>query len=667
MCIFMACSPDSSAPQIPNLVITTSPAAASVSVSGGTNVTTLSGGLATQSGDASSSFHVAPGAYYTVTVDADEHSTFSRRIFVRDDRRINVNVGLARRGGKKAEGGYTEAFEAENASVRGNLEVRTDDTFASGGAYLMQPAGGSSSNADTEDAVVSLEVPANATYTLWARMYADYVERDAEGEAVLDDGMFLGFNGQLARISPEMKELYTWVRVGTTRLNAGRHRISIGHATGEVRLDLLVVTSENLNAADLNAFVTQVAITETVITPAPPVAGTPAPTPTPTAPTQDRRTYALRGDPSFSLSQLTAEQRKWYDTLWTVITNPEQHPNAMWLANSDNIHHYRGDLQNYVVSVLIAFRMTGDLRLLDEVSKLAEAMRSKLADGWRGTVDGTDGTRDGFLNWVNRYDTSAQFAGKDTQRAFDLKAHALVAMIAWALENNRDLASPGGVNYGAQADFWKGYLVNHFFPVAEVGGGGFHSEHSWMRWHHYMGKLTGNSAYTREAVRMADLLWNQGFRETSSAFGSALLWPQSLRTTTSFPNTSTYARYVVLEAIDLHFEEFHKYADAGTLRKMASAVSAFVLDDDGFSSFARDIGGGLQHVGLTLSDARAWPRMDPGRFAISGWSLLSAWDTSPTARLQSASMSVYRQVERNGDKPTRIFIPTAMFVSEFLR
>ena len=398
--------------------------------------------------------------------------------------------------------------------------------------------------------------------------------------------------------------------------------------------------------------------------------------------------YALRGDPGFSRGDLSSSQREWYDALWEAIDNPDQYPNAIKLAKSDNSYLYRGDLQDYTTSLLLAFRMTGDLRLLDQVDRIAQLMREELADGWRGTRDGTDGTKDGFLNWVDRHDTSSQFAGKDVQVAYDLKANALVSEIAWALQNNRDLKSPSGVNYGAHADFWENYLVNHFeakwrkrngvrsgFPFAKHYT--FHTYHSFMKWHYYMGKLTGNSTYTKEAERMADILWDDEFKATSSEYGSALVWARGALSLidaqeewrSNFLMPTTYARYVIQEAVDLHFEGFDKYASDSTMAKLANTVSAFVIDDNSFDSFARDIGGGKSRAGIAASSSSDWSEMSSSRFAESAWSYLAAWDANSGGRIQKAARDVFYTVEnqRYSQTPKRVFIPTAMLLKTTLQ
>src|SRR5690606_10309211 len=86
---------------------------------------------------------------------------------------------------------------------------------------------------------------------------------------------------------------------------------------------------------------------------------------------------------------------------------------------------------------------------------------AELADSWRGTADGTK-QKDGYLNWVWRQNHGEAYQGKDTNQLDEIKTHAMIASVAYALELNRDLKSPGGRNYGAHADFWQDYLVNDF-------------------------------------------------------------------------------------------------------------------------------------------------------------------------------------------------------------
>lgn len=403
--------------------------------------------------------------------------------------------------------------------------------------------------------------------------------------------------------------------------------------------------------------------------PAPSPSPTPSPAPEPTNPGPSQGNLQLRGNPNFRVSSMSAEEQKWYAWLWQAIDNARPIPDATSLAKSGDIFTYRGMLQAYIHSLLSAFRVTGDLRLLDEVDRLGQLMRSKLSD--------TNG--DGYLNWVDKF-SSDRFRGTDKQMAFDLKAHALVAEIAWALHNNRDLRSPSGANYGSHADFWKSYLVNQFeakwrkrngvrsgFPFAEHST--FHTYHSFMKWHHYMGRLTGNSAYTREAQRMSNVLWTKEFKEVSSRYGTAYVWARGVISEGSsarYLMPQDYARFVVQEAIDLHFEGFGPYKSNTTMKKFANSLTGFVIDDSNYKSFARDIGGGSSRGGLAASPT-SWRRMGQARFAESSWAMLSAWDSSGKAA--EAARKVFNDIEymRYNPPPRRVFIPAAMFVKERLK
>jgi len=678
MCIFSACSTAPSAPAspTPNLVVTVAPGHADIGVDG-IKVDMVGQTNATFNSDEAMTnrYRVEPGAYYTVEIEAEGRAPFTKRYFLRNEsQKIDLKVGLATKGDVSGDK-YTTSFEAEAADeeVQSVFDVMDDDESASSGSYLVQRASVSGTSTPPEEASLAFSLEADDRYTLWARMYAPSGSNDA---------LYLGFDEKLERTTTNDYKKYAWVKVYDEQLSAGDHRISIGHAEAGARLDLLVVTNQELSAADLDKFVTTVEFEETQVGGATSEASTPGET--------DTRKYALRGNPDFTTNSLTTEQRTWYDRLWAAIDNPEQYPNATELAQSDDIYAYRGDLQDYTNALLTAFRMTGDLRLLDEVSRISELMRAELSDPWRDTLEGGNGKKDGYLNWVTRYNPSSnrQFIGKDTQMAYDLKAHAHVALFAWAFENNRDLKSPGGYDYAQQANFWEDYLVNHFeakwrkrngkatgFPFAETVG--LHTYHSFMKWHYYMGKLTGKGAYTKEAERMANVLWQNEFKEVSTKYGTGLVWARAVLSmldkgsakykSLNYLHPQDYARYVVQEAIDLHFEGFNRYAEDATLEKMANTLADFVITNDKLESYARDIGGGKSRAGIPASDAN-WSKMTKWRFAESSWSHLAAWDKKSNNKIEKTSEEVYKAVSNAayGKDPTRVFIPVGMLVAETL-
>jgi hypothetical protein len=377
--------------------------------------------------------------------------------------------------------------------------------------------------------------------------------------------------------------------------------------------------------------------------PSPPPESSPAPAPAPIPPPTSPvvSDYTMRGNPSFSRSLLTAQQRTHYDRLWQEISDPANRKKIMDYARSDDIFAYGRYLGSYVQVVLTAFRMSGDLALLDLVDEIAELMRAELRDGWRSTLDGTDGTKDGFLNWVDRYEPSSKLRGKDLTQINEMRTHATVATIAYALHLNRDLPSPAGRNYGAHADFWRDYLVNHFeakwrtrtgiktaFPF--MGRPHTTEYYNWMIWHYYMGRLTGKNAYLVEANRMADHLWGE-LRTVNTATGPAYVWARSIGSLGGSQahvlQPSTYARHTFGDIVELHLEGFHNWASGEHMRRFARTFTAFIIDtnDPIKNGFAPDVGGGVPRAGL---DPGSTTRMSASMFRDTQFALISPWDDS---------------------------------------
>jgi hypothetical protein len=369
-------------------------------------------------------------------------------------------------------------------------------------------------------------------------------------------------------------------------------------------------------------------------------------------PPDDRVGPSLRGIPSFDESTLSGETASWYAQVLDSIDNPGTHFDPLEVAGWDDIYEYGRTLHTYVQSVLVAFRLTGDLRLLDHVDAIAERMRAELRDGWRDTLDGTDGTRDGYLNWVDRKE-SGSYRGKDTMRANEMKTHALVAMVAYALDVNRDLPSPSGRDYAAHADFWRDYLVNHFeakwrerrdvpsgFPF--MGHQGMHPYYSWVKWHYYMGLLTGDEGYTAEAERMADIVWSE-LRLLDTPAGKAYVWAGSIAAVGGSGDVlqaTTYARYVYGDVVEFHLEGFHQWASSTEMQRFARTFTEFIIDrEDPLQNggFAADIGGGVPRADLDRN-SEATP-MTVDRYRISSFALIGAWDA--TGQIRDITAEVY--------------------------
>jgi len=428
------------------------------------------------------------------------------------------------------------------------------------------------------------------------------------------------------------------VEVDTTQMRDGVHLLGIAVLTS----DNQVVVSQLVEFMVLNDPPAMPVVPDEP----PPVPDEPPVVPDepgPAPPAPGGRGVSLRGDAGFLISQLSGAQRTHYERLLQELNDPAKLRELERLASRDDIFEYGRGLGGHIRTVLTVFRVTGDLALLDHVDHLAELMRAELADGWRGTNDGTCGTSDGFLNWVYRYVDTPEMQGKDTRHIDEMQTHAIVAMFAYALDLNRDLVSPSGRNYGAHADFWKDYLVNHFeakwrkrrnvpsgFPILTRTSTTVY--HAWLSWHYYMGRLTGNGAYTREAERMSRYLTDD-LRAVSVHGGEALVWARGLHSLGDSLGLSlqptNYTSIVYAVNVDLHLEGFHDFAATRRIHGIARTFTHFVMDtsDPVRNGFARDIGGGVDRVGLAAS-ATSWPRRSVDWFQGSQVPLIAAWDTS---------------------------------------
>jgi hypothetical protein len=352
-------------------------------------------------------------------------------------------------------------------------------------------------------------------------------------------------------------------------------------------------------------------------------------------------TLPMRGDVTFDRESLDGAISDLYQQLLDDLDRHDGVPETLELAARDDLYTYGRTLSQHVQSILAVFRLTGDLVLLDHVDVIAERMRAELRDGWRDTNDGSDGERDGYLNWVWRHSDTSAHTGKDTHEMDEIKAHALVALIAYALDQNRDLPSPTGRDYAAHADFWRDYLVHHFEAKWRERKGvavGFpimvrtlmHPYIAWVKWHFYMWKLTGEAGYLAEANRMADVLWDE-YRPVESPSGPAYVWSHGVLGEGSSHErlqSTTYAGYVYGDMVDFYFEQFHGWASEAAMGAFARTFTEFVMDvpDPFRDGFASDVGGGVSRGGLPSEPS--YERMSIAWYRINAYALASAWDDS---------------------------------------
>ena len=374
----------------------------------------------------------------------------------------------------------------------------------------------------------------------------------------------------------------------------------------------------------------------------------PDPCPDPDPDPDVRVPMTLRADPNFDAGTLSAAQQARLATMKRLIDDKEGgNRDPYVIANRDCIWWYSHDLRTHIAAQVAAFRVTGDLYFLDVIYELGELMRSNLDYPYRSThPDGaTEGENDGYLKWVERQNPTPDRQGTDTRIDYDYNAHTTSAWMTWILHHNRDLDSPKGYDYGEHADFMLSYHVNHFeakhrarrrkptgFPIHNWPPQ-YDRHIGWAAWHYYMGLLTGDAAYTNEAKRMIDVEHEAGnLCRSSTSVGDAYVWRRNIQSISTFGNRLSetgYVEFVSQAVLDLHFEGFHTWADPVHLKRFATTLTEYILDDPDpiRNGLGVDVGGGVNRCGWTSSGII---RLNAFRQQNSALALLAPWDLTGT-------------------------------------
>jgi hypothetical protein len=201
--------------------------------------------------------------------------------------------------------------------------------------------------------------------------------------------------------------------------------------------------------------------------------------------------YGLEGNSSFNAASptlkngnnLTGQMLSYYTSLiaWVQKTNATHRLNEAW--NTFSIQSAGRQAQPILSAVMSAFRVTGDLRLLDYCCAGLNVLSSKLDLAWSGHVPSRFDSRttewatagvvkngevmvgnpwSPYLGMNFLYSTTAWFYGTDSENGTSAKLWALVAEITWALWLNRNKTSPSGIyNYQTVANLWRTRVENH--------------------------------------------------------------------------------------------------------------------------------------------------------------------------------------------------------------
>lgn len=272
---------------------------------------------------------------------------------------------------------------------------------------------------------------------------------------------------------------------------------------------------------------------------------------------------------------LTPQEQLWFDRLLAAMTGSEVLVNTiMTTGDTYDLGRAGGD---YVESLIMAFRATGDVRFLDRVYDLSERARGSLRDAW------LDGSTDGYTSWIWQIDpTNATYYGRDTNWLDESISSGNAALWAWALHANRGLDP----RYGVAADFWRNWLETQFLAkwYARAGGdplvawntpyAAFYKPDTEPRsanWRlaHYLWRLTGNTFYRdRESQIVAELA---GANHINPAHPQAYRWTKETNPASVNWQPVNYANYYMRVVLEMNYEGMPFFSSAVEMKRFAAA------------------------------------------------------------------------------------------------
>jgi hypothetical protein len=242
------------------------------------------------------------------------------------------------------------------------------------------------------------------------------------------------------------------------------------------------------------------------------------------------------------LAPSSVSESQWHSRVLATIENPrwQEDLDPKKLAASGDLYKLGRNLNNYVTTLILAYRETGDRDLVRQLDSVMNIAKGKLRD--------TNG--DGYKNWLylTHTDSSSEpFYGTDKHIMDEMLTHSMVAAAAYTFKQT---------GYSSSASFWTSYLKNDFEAKWRKRNGkssGFpfikhflmHPTTNFIRYHLYMYKLTGQSSYYSEAKRLTGLV--KGTMRTS---GSGYVWDHKVGGTSGCQPT-VYVKYTTQALVEI--------------------------------------------------------------------------------------------------------------------
>ena len=411
---------------------------------------------------------------------------------------------------------------------------------------------------------------------------------------------------------------------------------------------------------------------------------TPPDTNNPTLPgstPQSRSLTAWTIDPTFDITVSgDAETQAWYRRVKAEIAaqkgesclpegaSPEDYPRypaSATVAACSMTKHYIGRTLNfYVTSLLTLFRVTGDAALLEEVDRVMEIVRVRLADN----------SGDGYRNFKH----VSAFNDTDYNTKEDTLAHSFIPEVIYVFKKNT-AASSAAHDYAAHADAWLEYLLNDFEAKWAQQPATRRSEglpqrplmHPYMemtRYAVFMAQLIPEDArYARLRDAMVKVALSN-FRTDVTINGPAFVWSHAVRQPTELANLDncaafqmgTYPQQTMSAFMDVALEGYGGFASDEVMRKLSRTLSESILDPNPKAFMYKDVGG-LRNGSLnavnpkrTIIDGACFQEASPGNseddpegnyrsegsYRLLTWGFMAAF--APDARTPLESTEIYK-------------------------
>lgn len=544
---------------------------------------------------------------------------------------------------------------------------------AYGSQALRAIAAGDSS--DVEDHPVS--ITESGDYVLWARVLAHEASKT----------FWAGISGEginQRTVTPTGQ--WVWIDCGEFALSPGVYDVIVGPGDVGVFVDTLVLTELDLTPAQIDVR----------------LGGPPSGTIPPAGGTQS--TFNLLVNPAFNDSNrvlkdgtpFTSTMNAIYDgLLGYYVEGPpltsvgENEARVQSMLNAGESYHVARDVFRQYQPLTLFYRLTGDVRLLDELCRLFlighdQGMRTTwLPDSGAWPGSGMPWAREPhgerfFASYLG--DAGDPHYGNDDHLSDTAKSLRTLSEAAWAFRLNAGVTSPKGHSYAAAANKWEDVLDGYervwskvndaAWPAATrvpqnyigyyvIGSGtnkrpdfnewpvnfrtGTHSSVGAALLSYYMGKFLNKESVGESGLHFVmDTFYADEVLYVQESGREHALWGKRFETwdpVENYAHDMVYAEYVFLDSMTLYLEglapgnvDWDRFWPA-----VANTLCDYViLGTQGNIEYRGDMAGGQVKTGTSASGRTssfgAAPHGLSNRSAWHNNALLMPWDASGKLR-----------------------------------